>query len=407
MLTFTQCQGLLQMVHQQVKRGELLVSYFLTEEQVLIKNSVRDFCQNPETLKMVMGAYQRGGFPLDCWQAAADMGFIGVSIAEEYGGQGRDLTTELLVLEEMGNNGFPIGGAIVAHNLGMLAIQYWGTEEQKQKYLVPAASGKAICCGAFTDPAGSFNFPEWGMNVTKDGSDYIINANKVMVTNAVISDIKIIFGMDPKLGDSNHAYIVEKGAEGVAGQAEQKMVPDLADWGTVSLKNVRVPEANRLNGENCKVPWLSLGFLTTAVLSHSLAQIAFVKTLAFTKQRTRYGKPLTDLQTISHRLVNMAIANETSRSLIYNAARLWDEERYEESARLCSMAKVYVTENANKTLHDATVMHGGVGFTMAPRVGPMWASSLQLEIAEGPTDLHRDLVAESYGIKPGWKDGRP
>ena len=383
------------------------MSYFLTEEQELIKNSVRDFCQNPDTLKMVMNAYQRGGFPMDCWQAAANMGFIGVSIPEEYGGQGHNLTTELLVLEEMGKNGFPMGGAIVAHNLGMLAIYYWGTEEQKQKYLVPAAAGKAICCGAFTDPSGSFNFPEWGMNITEDGDDYIVNATKVMVTNAVLSEIKIVFGNNTKLGDSDHAYIVEKGMEGVSGQAEQKLVPDLADWGTVNLKNVRVPKSNRLDGSKCEVPWLYLGFLTTAVLSHSLGQIGFGKTLAFTKQRTRYGKPLTDLQAISHRLVNMAISNETSRALIYSAARLWDEGRYEESARLCSMAKVYVTESANKTLHDATILHGGVGFTPAPRVGMMWASSIQLEIAEGPTDLHRDLVAESYGIKAGWKDGRP
>jgi len=383
------------------------MSYFLTEEQSLIKQSVREFCQAPSTLKMIGECYQRGGFPMECWQAAADMGFIGVSIPEAYGGQGHDMTTELMVMEELGNNGFPVTGAIVAHNLGMLAIYHWGTEEQKKKYLVPAASGKAIVCGAFTDPAGSFNFPEWGMSVEEDGDEFVLNGSKVMVTNAVVSDIKIIFGKDLEHGDSKHAFIVEKETSGLSGQAEQKIVPDIADWGTVSFKNVRVPRANKLNGKDCEAPWLSLGFLTTAMMSYSLANIAFAKTLAFTKQRTRYGKPLTDLQTVSHRLVNMAINNETSKSLLYNAARLWDEGRYEECERLCSMAKVYVTESANKTLHDATVLHGGVGFTPAPRVGLMWASSIQLEIAEGPTDLHRDLVAQTYGMKAGWKDGRP
>ncbi len=383
------------------------MSYFLTEEQSLIKQSVREFCQAPSTLKMVGECYQRGGFPMECWQAAADMGFIGVSIPEAYGGQGRDMTTELMVMEELGNNGFPVTGAIVAHNLGMLAIYHWGTEEQKKKYLVPAASGKAIVCGAFTDPSGSFNFPEWGMSVEEEGDEFILNGSKVMVTNAVISDIKIIFGKDLEHGDSKHAFIVEKGTSGLSGQAEQKIVPDIADWGTVSFKNVRVPRANKLDGKDCETPWLSLGFLTTAMMSYSLANIAFAKTLAFCQQRTRYGKPLTDLQTVSHRLVNMAINNETSKSLLYNAARLWDEERYDECERLCSMAKVYVTESANKTLHDATILHGGVGFTPAPRVGLMWASSIQLEIAEGPTDLHRDLVAQTYGMKAGWKDGRP
>lgn len=383
------------------------MSYFLTEEQALIKQSVRDFCQSPATQKMIMECYQRGGFPIECWQAAADMGFIGVSIPEAYGGQGHDMYTELLVMEELGNNGFPVTGAIVAHNLGMLAIYYWGNEEQRQKYLVPAAAGTKIVCGAFTDPSGSMNLPEWGMAVEEEGDEYIINGSKVMVTNAVISDIKIIFGRDLDHGDSKHAYIVEKGTPGLSGQAEPKIVPDLADWGTINLKNVRVPKANKLDGTRSDVPWLSLGFLTTAMMSYSLANIAFAKTVAFTKQRTRYGKPLTDLQTVSHRLVNIAIANETSHNLLYTAARLWDEERYDEAERVCSMAKVYVTESANKSLHDAALLHGGVGFTPAPRVGIMWASSLQLEIAEGPVDVHRDIVAESYAIKPGWKDGRP
>ncbi len=302
------------------------MSYFMNEEQRLIKQSVRDFCQAPSTQKMIGESYQKGGFPIDCWHAAANMGFIGVSIPEGYGGQGHDMSTELMVMEELGNNGFPVTGAIVAHNLGMLAIYYWGTEEQKKKYLVPAASGKAIVCGAFTDPAGSFNFPEWGMTVEEDGTDFILNGSKVMVTNAVISDIKIIFGKDLEHGDSKHAFIVEKENPGLSGQKEQKIVPDIADWGTVNFKNVRIPRANKLDGKDCDIPWLSLGFLTTAMMSYSLANSAFYKTLAFCQQRTRYGKPLTDLQTVSHRLVNMAISNETSKSLLYNAARLWDEK---------------------------------------------------------------------------------
>jgi len=383
------------------------MSYFMTEEQSLIKQSVREFCQAPATQAMIAKCYQTGGFPMECWQAAAEMGFIGVSIPEAYGGQGHDMTTELIVMEELGNNGYPVTGAIVAHNLGMLAIYYWGTEAQKQKYLVPAASGKAIVCGAFTDPAGSFNFPEWGMTVEEAADEFILNGSKVMVTNAVVSDIKIIFGRDLEHGDSKHAYIVEKDTPGVSGQKEQKIVPDIADWGSLNLKNVHIPKANKLDGKNCEIPWLSLGFLTTAMMAYSMANVAFAKTLAFARQRTRYGKPMTDLQTVSHRLVNMGISNETSKSLLYNAARLWDEERYEEAERFCSMAKVYVTEAANKTLHDAAVLHGGVGIIPAARIGLMWASSLQLEIAEGPTDLHRDVVAQTYGIKAGWKDGRP
>jgi len=383
------------------------MSHFLTEEQQLIKNSVREFCLDPNAQKASSIDRKKGGFPYEGWKLAAEQGYIGAYVPQEYGGQGYDFTTYFVILEELSKFGFSATTVMGAHDLSLLPLLYWGTEEQKQKYLTPLASGKLIGCGAVTDPAGLNNYPEWGLSIIEDGDDYIINGTKVLVTNAHAADIKVVFGK-PSGSYFDQVYIVEKDTPGVeTGYNEHKIIPGNADWGTVTLKNVRVPKANKVVDSGMGMTWFGPSFLSISLSALVLGEMAFQKTLAFAKQRTRYERPMTDLQAVSHRLVNMAINNEISRNLIYNAIRLWDEQRYEECFRLACMSKVWVPEAINKNLHDATIMHGGIGFTPQALIGMLWVSSLQLEIAEMPADVHRDFVAETYGIKAGWKNGRP
>jgi Acyl-CoA dehydrogenases len=384
------------------------MSYFMTEEQQVIQKSVHEFCQSPETKKVIAEDNKKGGFAWGSWKLLADMGYIGVAIPEEYGGQGRDCTTELIVVEALGAYGHPCLEALAAHNLGMMPILYWGTEEQKQKYLVPLASGKNVCCGALTDPAGSLNFGGWGFDPKKDGDDYILNGSKVTVTNVEASDIKIIFGKNDAGGDFGKMFVVEKGTPGLeTGHQEARVVPGPSDWGTLTMKNVRVPKEDVIIDNGFGAKWTAPSFNLAALLSLTLGQAAFGMALNYTKQRTRYGRPLTDLQAVSHRLVNMAIKNESGKTLIYTAARLWDEGRYDESVRLSSMAKAYVCESTTQNVHDATVLHGGVGYTPQSIIGVLNAMVVSTEIAEIPPDVHRDIVAETYGIATGWKNGRP
>lgn len=379
------------------------MSHFLTEDQMLIKNTVREFCMDPNTQKMAAAAKMSGGFPLDCWKSAADQGYIASFVPEEYGGQGYDFTTYLIILEELTKNGFPAANVMGGHDLGLTPILYWGTEEQKKKFLPALASGETICCGAVTDPAGLANFPEWGLSEQEENDGYIINGTKVLVSNADISQIKVIFGR-PDNGHFEKVYLLEKGSPGLeTGYHEQKIVPGTSDWGTISMKNVRIPKENKIIDNGIGQAWLGLSFLSISLTSLVLGEMAFNKALDFTNQRTRHDKPLSGYQAVSHRLVNMAVNNEASRNLIFAGARLWDEGRYDECYRIGSMAKIFVPEAANKNLHDAAILHGGIGFTPQAMIGLMWASSLQLEIAEMSADVHRDLVAETYGINNGWK----
>lgn len=373
---------------------------------MLIRNSVREFCQDPTSQKVALADKQKGGFPLESWKLAAEQGYIAAYVPEEYGGAGYDLTTYFIILEELSKNGFPAAGSMGAHDLGILPILYWGTEEQKEKYLTPLASGKAIACGAVTDPSGLTNYPEWGLTVTEDGGDYVLNGSKMLVTNAHVSDIKVIFGQ-PKTGKFERVYIVEKNTSGLeTGYQEKKLVPGNADWGSINMKNVRIPKENQVVDNGVGQLWLGPSFLSLSLSALVLGEAAFNMAKAFTSQRSKYERHLSEMQSVSHRLVDMAVNNETSRSLIYTGARLWDEGRYEEAYRIGAMSKIYVPEVANKNLHEAAILHGGIGFTPQAMIGPMWAASLQLEIAEMPADVHRDFVAETYGINLGWKNGR-
>ncbi len=383
------------------------MSHFLTEDQALIQNSVREFCQAPTTQKLVMEAHQKGAFPMDCWKAAADMGYIGAWVPEEYGGQGYDFSTYCLIIEELSKNQFPIGGALSGHNIALLALNYWGTEEQKQKFLIPLAKGEKIGCGALTDPAGLANYAEWGFNANEEADGYVLNGCKMLTTNSMVADFKCIFGR-PAGSQLDHMYIVEKGTAGCEdSQHEVKLVPDpKADWGTITMKDVKIPKLNKIADNGFGASWMGPSYLLLCIQAMVLANMGFMKTLAFAKQRTRYGNPLTDLQTVSHKLADMAISNEASRALIYTASGLWDAGNYDKSCTVSSMAKAYVCESTNKALHDATILHGGIGFTLPAMIGAMWAASIQLELAEMPGDIHRDFIMEAYGVKPGWKHGQ-
>lgn len=374
---------------------------------MLIKNSVLEFCQDPGSQKVAAEDRQKGGFPLASWKLAAEQGYISAFVPEEFLGAGHSLQTYFIILEELSRNGFPAASAMGAHDLGVLPLLSWGTPEQREKYLVPLASGKAIGCGAVTDPAGLTNFPEWGLTVTEDGEDLVINGSKMLVANAHVSDIKVIFGQ-PDHGHFDKVYIVEKGTSGLeTGYQEKKTVPGNADWGSISMKNVRIPKSNQVLDNGMGMAWFGPSFLSIALTAMVMGETAFNMAKSFTMQRTKYDRPLSDLQSVSHRLVNMAVNNETSRNLIYAGARLWDEGRYDEAFRIGCMAKIFVTEAANKNLHEAAILHGGIGFTPQAMIGVLWAASLQLEIAEMPADVHRDFVAETYGINIGWKNGRP
>jgi len=385
------------------------MSYFMDDDQKLLWKSVVEFCEDPATLEAV--AYDNahpGEFPRKSWYELAEMGFIGMSMPEEYGGQGQSVVSELIVNEVLGQHAYPALENLAGHQLGCAVLYYWGSEDIRKKYLVPCAKGEKVCCGAATDPAGSFNMSEWGITFKEDGDDVIVTGSKVVVTNAATADVKVIFGLDDTHVRQSRAFIVEKGMPGVeTDYQETRPAPMPQDWGSIELHDVRIPKENMLVANEMGNKWIALGFNGGALMALTMSQGAFMMAMGYTSQRTNSKRPLNQLQSVAHRLADIATGNDIVRASIYTAARLWDEGRYDESARLSFMNKAFATEHAAKSSHDATVLFGAVGVTPQAGIIGLHAGSVIPEIAECPPDVLRDMIAETYGIEPVWKIGRP
>jgi len=377
----------------------------LSEDQELLLASVREYCADPSTKELVAQAAAEKRLAREVWDGAAKLGFIGISTPEEYGGGGFDLVTECLLIEEFVKAGNPFASMLVAHNLGLKCLYYCGTEEQKQKYLVPMATGKYLCSSAFTDPAGSFNFKEWSISFEPDGDEVVVNGGKVMVTQADDGDVKFVFAMNYADDTVLKGLIIDKDIPGITSALQTKLLPRNDGWGSLSFSDVRIPAENVVDTSACTIPYLAPGFLEVGLSGLLTAQASFGLAFNYATQRTRYGKPLTNLQKVAHRLVDMGIKVEAARALIYEAAQNWDAGNYQYAERLCLMAKVFGTEVGNAVAHDALILHGGAGYTPELPIGGIFANSIALEIAEGANDILRDFIAETYGIKPGWKNG--
>lgn len=383
------------------------MSYFMTDEQELLKQAVQQFCEDPTTLKAIEEDNAQPGFPRKTWDLLAEHGFIGMSIPEEYGGQGQSVVTELIVSEVLGDYGYPALENLAGHQLGCAVMLYWGTEEIKKKYLTPCAKGEKVCCGAATDPSGSFNMSEWGISWREEGDEVVLNGNKVVVTNADTADVKVIFGTDESHTKQGRAFIVEKGTPGVAtGEQEGRLIPGPQDWGSIYLSDVRIPKENMLLANEMGNKWTALGFNNGALMTMTIGRTAWKLAMKYTSERTNSGKPLNELQKVAHRLVDMATVIDICKASIYTAGQLWDEGRYDESVRLSYMNKAFTCEQTCKITHDAVVLHGAIGYNPKMVVPALNAMVVSTEIAECPPDILRDMIAATYGIEPTWKKGR-
>ena len=302
------------------------MSYPMNEDQELLVEAINEFCTRADVVEAAEA--DRANFykfPENSWQKMVDQGLFGLSIPEEYGGQGQTVLTEMMAYEALLKNGNPTTNSYAGHCLGMQVLRYWGTPEVKEKYLPKVASGEFVCAGSATDPAGSFNHTEWGITYTETDDGYLINGSKVMCTNAERADVRVVFGREPGSPYQNVAFVIEKDTPGMSvGEQEQRIVPGVSDWASLSFDNVLIPKENLLRRDPVvKNNWLALGFNMGAMLALRLGQASFEMAFDYTSKRTNSGRPLNQLQSVAHRLMDMAIRNEIAQSSIYTASALW------------------------------------------------------------------------------------
>jgi alkylation response protein AidB-like acyl-CoA dehydrogenase len=367
------------------------MSYFLTEEQQLIKNSVRDFVEN-EVKPRAIEIDKTGEYPMDLWKRCSELGFTGVCIPEKHGGLGADVTSEMVIMEELGRQSPTLALNVDAHMYAVATIEALGTEEQKMKYVVTCAKGESICALSTTEAEGSSNYSEWSFSVKDNGDSVVLNGTKIFTTNAHVADVYVVQTVTPQ---GLKQYIVEKGTPGLeTGHIEKKLGLSGSNSGTVNFKNVVVPKANEIISGDA--PSLLVPFLDVASISLGISEEVYERTFKYLMQRTRAGKPIATIGAIPAQLAQMSAKIEFARNFIYNAARLFDEGRPD--PKLSFMAKASITEMAVEIVSRCMELHGATGYSEETGLARYLRDAQGFLVAEASTNIHWYLAAMMLGI---------
>lgn len=364
----------------------------------MIRKTVRDFAENEVAPKAAaMDAAEEYDYSL--WDKMAELGFCGIPFPEEYGGAGMDNMCYAIAIEELSRVCASTGVLVSAHtSLCSWPIYAFGTEEQKQKYLVPLASGQKIGALGLTEPGAGSDAGAVSTTARLDGDEYVLNGTKIFITNGKVGDIYVIIASTDK--SKGHrgtaAFIVEKGTPGFTfGKKEEKMGIRASATYELIFENCRIPKENMLgeDGKGFKIALQTLdgGRIGIAAQALGIAQGAFEQALNYSKVREQFGKPIGSFQGMSWMLADMATRIEAARMMVYRAAYLKDAgEPYSKEA---AMAKLYASETAMWVTTKAVQVFGGYGYTREYPVERMMRDAKITEIYEGTSEVQRIVIA--------------
>ncbi|MGB6876783.1 MAG: acyl-CoA dehydrogenase [Candidatus Acidiferrales bacterium] len=375
----------------------------LTEEQLLLQRTVREFAES-EVKPLAKELDETGHFPHDTFHKAAELGLTGVAVPEQYGGSGMDHISYAIVIEEISRACASTGVILsVQNSLYCDPIYRFGTEEQKQKFLIPFARGEKIGCYALTEPQAGSNAAALRTKAVLKGDKYVINGTKAWITNGGAADAAIVYtNTHPEKGEKGiTALVVEKGTSGFAvGKEEKKLGINATACCELSFTDCEVPVANRIGaeGEGYKVALSTLdgGRIGIAAQATGIAQGAFDAALSYAQQRQAFGHPIADFQAIQFMLADMATEIDAARLLVRKAA--WKEDTGARFSMEASIAKLFASEMATRVTHKAIQIHGGNGYSREYPVERNYRDARITEIYEGTSEIQR-LVIASWVLK--------
>jgi butyryl-CoA dehydrogenase len=380
----------------------------LTEEQQLLQKSVRDFAE-AEVKPLAKEIDETGHFPMETFKKAAELGLTGVAVPETYGGAGMDHVSYAIVIEEISRVCASTGVILsVQNSLYCDPILRFGTDEQKQKFLVPYARGEKIGCYALTEPQAGSNAAALATKAARKGEAYIINGTKAWITNGGVADAAIVYvNTQPEKGEKGiTALVVEKGTHGFAvGKEEKKLGIHATACTELSFTDCEVPIANRIGneGEGYKVALSTLdgGRIGIASQATGIAQGAFEAALSYAQQRQAFGHPISDFQAIQFMLADMATEIDAARLLARRAA--WKQDSGARFTMEASIAKLFASEMSTRVAHKAIQIHGGYGYSSEYPVERAYRDARITEIYEGTSEIQRLVIAawvlKAYGAK--------
>jgi len=378
------------------------MKFELSEEQNLIRETVREFAET-EIGPSASARDEEERFDRELmFDSLAELGLTGIVFPEEYGGAGADYISYAIAVEELSRVCASTGVTLAAHlSLCANPIYLFGTEEQKQQFLAPLATGEKMGAFGLTEPSAGSDAGSTRTTAVRDGDDWILNGTKIFITNAGEAETYVVLARTDKEAEKHHgisAFIVAKGTEGFSfGKKEKKLGIRSSLTVEIVFENCRIPGTNLLGeeGEGFKVAMKTLdgGRIGIAAQALGIAQGALDQAVAYAKERKQFDKPITAFQGISFQLADMATQVEASRLLVYNAA-------YRASAGLpytmaSAMAKLMASETAMKVTTQAVQVLGGYGYTRDFPVERMMRDAKITEIYEGTSEIQRLVIGAS------------
>ncbi|MBM4762921.1 acyl-CoA dehydrogenase [Bacillus sp. B15-48] len=375
------------------------MSFQLTEEHEMMRKMVREFAQK-EIVPFVKIMEQKDEFPLAIVHKMGEYGLMGIPIPEEYGGAGADFLSYILTIHEISKISATVGVILSVHtSVGTNPILYFGTKEQKKKYIPKLASGQYIGAFALTEPGAGSDAASLRTTAVKKGDKYILNGTKVFITNGGVADTYVTFAVtNPKAGSNGiSAFIVEKNTVGFSvGKKEKKMGLHGSNTTELIFDHAEIPAENLLGkeGEGFKIAManLEVGRIGIAAQALGIAEAALQSSIDYAKQRVQFGKPIAANQGISFKIADMATEVDAAQLLVYRAAEL--RNRGISCGKEASMAKRYATDTAMKTAIEAIQIFGGYGYTEEYPVERFFRDAKVTQIYEGTNEIQRIVISK-------------
>ena len=377
----------------------------LNEEHLMIQKAARDFAQT-ECLPGVIERDEKQKFPLDQVLKLADLGFLGMMVKPEYGGGGMDTVSYVLAMEEISKIDASVSVCMSVNNsLVCYGLQEFGTEEQKQKYLVPLAQGRKdgqLYIGAFllSEPEAGSDATSQKTTAEDNGDHYLLNGTKNWITNGGTASVYLVMAQSDRSKGSKgiSTFIVERNWPGVTVAAkENKLGIRGSDTHSIMLTDVKVPKENRIGkdgfGFKFAMRTLEGGRIGIASQALGIASGAYELSLNYSKQRRTFGTEIMNHQIIAFKLADMATRIEAARLLCLKAA--WDKDNNLDYGVSSSMAKVFAAETAMWTTVEAVQIHGGYGFVKEYHVERLMRDAKITQIYEGTSEVQRIVISRA------------
>jgi len=370
----------------------------LTDEQELLRRSIREFAET-EVRPHVMAWDNAQYFPTELLPKLAELGLMGIQFPEAYGGAGMSALDYCICIEELARVDPSVSLSVAAHNgLGAAHIAMFGSERQKQQYLIPLATGRHLAAWGLTEPGSGSDAAAMRTTAVRDGDHWVLNGSKAFITHGKSADTLVVMAVTDRTKGAKgiSAFIVERGTPGLlAGKKEDKLGMRASETCEVILQNCRVP-ASQLIGEEGQgfvqtLQVLDAGRIGIAALAVGLAQGASEAARGYAGERAQFGRKIATFQSIRWKLVDNAARVEAARLLTYRAAWLKDQGR--KTTLESSMAKLYASEIAVRAAEDAVQIFGGYGFIKDYPAEKFFRDVKLTTIGEGTSEVQRLVIA--------------